>query len=343
MRRPARGTAGGSVSTGVTGQRASRRAQAWRRAGAVCQASSSARERRRAPARARRPGRSPRRRAARPRRGGSDLSRPSRSATSARRASAFILRVASAARFWAEVSATSSSAIADSWAAIRDSHRLGERGVLGGAGDGEVAVGLRLLGPVAGGLAAGLHQLGVGDAGGGGAEHDAEPRQRARGASHEPLRTAPSDEQRRDHEECDSDGEPDAPLPATGLGGPTGVRGRHEQQVMSSSSSERTRHARSRSSAVMVIATPAIAAASERHDPLGRPARRPRRARTRRTRRSRRPPARPRGAGAGQHQPVHRPVRLEPLAADVHGAPGDPRGGADDRGRRGTAPAAGPR
>ena len=80
-------------------------------------------------------------------------SRPSRSATSARRASALSLRVASAARCWAAVSASSSSSMAASCGREPRLHVVGERGVLGGARDGEVAVGLRLLGPVAGGVA----------------------------------------------------------------------------------------------------------------------------------------------------------------------------------------------
>lgn len=45
--------------------------------------------------------------------------------------------------------------------------------VLGSAGLGELAVGLGLAGTVAGGLAAGVDELGVGDPGGGDAEEDA--------------------------------------------------------------------------------------------------------------------------------------------------------------------------
>ena len=107
-------------------------------------------------------------------------------------------------------------------------HGVGVLGVLGSAGDGEVAVGLSLLGAVTRGVAAGLHQLGVGDAGGRGTEHhtqdgsdrDEEPR---------PAEDGTGDSQGREDNQDDSDREPGAPLPATSRGG------RHGRQVTSRS------------------------------------------------------------------------------------------------------------
>ena len=91
-------------------------------------------------------------------------------------------------------------------------------GVLGRTLGREVAVGLSLLGPVAVGVAAGLHELGVGDPGGGGAEDDAEDG----GGREESPRTSQDgaeDGDRRDDDKGDSDGEAGTALPTTSLGG----------------------------------------------------------------------------------------------------------------------------
>ena len=89
-----------------------------------------------------------------------------------------------------------------------------ELGVLGGALRGEVAVGLGLLGTVAGGVAAGCDELGVGDPGGGGAEHDTED-----GGEREDEPRAAEDgadaraERRRGEQDRHGDGEARAALP----------------------------------------------------------------------------------------------------------------------------------
>ena len=157
-----------------------RRVRRASRCGSALPARPARRGPRRAPARARRPGRWPRRRAPRRPRAALPSARgPRARPASARRASALSLRVASAARCWA---------------AVRRRLELAERGLLlvdarpacsaNAAFSavrcvGEVAVGLGLLGPVAGGVAARLQQLGVGDPGGGGAEHHSRGRRRA--------------------------------------------------------------------------------------------------------------------------------------------------------------------
>ena len=88
---------------------------------------------------------------------------------------------------------------------------VGERGVLGRAARRSGRGRPRLLGAVAGGVAAGLEQLGVGDAGRGGAEDDAEDG----GEGDEEPRAAQDgadDDQRREHEEGARDGQPRAAL-----------------------------------------------------------------------------------------------------------------------------------
>ena len=97
------------------------------------------------------------------------------------------------------------------------------RRVLGGALGREVAEGLSLLGPVAVGVATGLHQLGVGDPDGGRAEGDAEEG----GGREETPRTGQDGAEnggRREDDKGDSDGEPGAALPTTSLGGRHEVR-----------------------------------------------------------------------------------------------------------------------
>ena len=155
-----------------------------------------------------------------------DVARPSCSASSARRASALNFNVASAARFWAADSAPSSSSRACSCWSTRAPHRGRERGVLGGALVGELAVGLRPARPGRGRRRAGVcEQLGVGDPGGGGAEHDG----RDGGERLEPgdaTEERGGHEDRGDREQGNGDGQPGAAL------SPTCSRGRHKAEVM---------------------------------------------------------------------------------------------------------------
>ena len=87
----------------------------------------------------------------------------------------------------------------------------------------EVAVGLSLLGPVAVGVAAGLHELGVGDPDGGRTEGDAEEG----GGREETPRTGQDgadDGDRREDDKGGSDRDAGTALPTTSLGGRHEVR-----------------------------------------------------------------------------------------------------------------------
>ena len=93
----------------------------------------------------------------------------------------------------------------------------GELGVLGGPGVAQLAVGPGLFGPVAGGLAARLYELGMGDPGGRGTEHDPEDRSSA----DEEQRAAEDgtrNHERRDNEQSDGGDEADAALPRRAWG-----------------------------------------------------------------------------------------------------------------------------
>ena len=189
--------------------------------------------------------RSPRRRgsSASSRRG--PRSAPSGSARSARRASALSLRVASAARRWAERQGRPRARRSWSARAGRSAPACRRRTSACSVvrARREVAVGLGLLGPVAAGVAAGLHELGVGDPGGGRAERDAEDGGGGEETGHEPPRTAPMTSDRRDVSRATATVSRVLRCRRRALGEDMSVRlGRR-------SSSFRTRHARSRSSA----------------------------------------------------------------------------------------------